>query len=119
MIKDGKTYNKVIRNGVTYGKAFFNGVQVFGANTPATDADADAFISATNLTNITHQSAIRYLVSELKTQNLWNKFIAIYPFVGDAAFSHKFNLKDPKDFESSKRLVFNGVNHSSNKLFLI
>jgi hypothetical protein len=33
---------------------------------------------------------------------------AIYPFVGGTAFSHKFNLKDPRDLDAAYRLVFNG-----------
>lgn len=78
------------------------------------DSDAQAFITAANITNATQQSAIDTLVKSLKSANIWTKMKAIYPFVGGTASSHKFNLKDPRDLDAAYRLVFNGGGtHSS------
>ena len=61
----------------------------------AVDADAQAFIAAAGITNLTQASAINTLVNDLKTYGLWTKMKALYPMVGGTAASHKFNLKDP------------------------
>jgi len=82
---------------------------------PSIDPDAQAFITAAGITNPTQQSAIEALVLSLKGNSIWDKFAAIYPFVGGTAFSHKFNLKDPRDLDAAYRLSFNGgITHSSN-----
>jgi len=39
-------------------------------------------------------NAIDFLTRALVSENLWDKFKAIYPFVGRTAESHKFNLKN-------------------------
>ena len=72
------------------------------------DPDAQAFITAAAITDTTQQSAINTLVTGLKTDGLWTKMKAIYPFVGGTATTHKFNLKDPRDLDAAFRLVFNG-----------
>jgi hypothetical protein len=78
------------------------------------DADASAFITAAAITDATQQSAIDTLVTGLKTDGLWTKMKAIYPFVGGTATSHKFNLKDPRDLDAAFRLTFSGGwTHSS------
>ena len=74
----------------------------------AVDADAQAFITAAGITNLTQASAINTLVNDLKTYGLWTKMKALYPMVGGSATSHKFNLKDPRDLDAAYRLVFNG-----------
>jgi len=74
----------------------------------AVDADAQAFISAAGITDLTQAAAINTLVNDLKTYGIWTKMKAIYPFVGGSATSHKFNLKDPRDLDAAFRLVFNG-----------
>lgn len=79
------------------------------------DADASAFITAAAITDATQQSAIDTLVTGLKTDGIWTKMKAIYPFVGGTATSHKFNLKDPRDLDAAFRLAFSGGwTHSSN-----
>jgi len=84
----------------------------FGSS--AIDTDALAFISAASITDLTQQSAIINLVTSLKSNNLWNKFDAIYPFVGGTANSHKYNLIDPRDLDAAFRLNFvGGWTHSS------
>jgi len=79
------------------------------------DPDAQAFITAANITDTTQQSAINTLVVGLKTDGIWTKMMAIYPFVGGTASSHKYNLKDPRDLNVAYRLSFaGGWTHSSN-----
>lgn len=78
------------------------------------DTDALAFITAASITDNTQKTAVNMLVTDLKAYNIWTKMKAIYPFVGGTASSHKFNLKDPRDFDVAFRLVFNGGwTHSS------
>jgi hypothetical protein len=46
---------------------------------------------------------------------LWSKCLALYPFVGGAAGSHKYNLKDPRDLDAAYRLTFSGgLTHNAN-----
>jgi hypothetical protein len=79
------------------------------------DADAQAFLNAANITSGIQANAINNLVIALKGYSIWTKFKAIYPIVGGSASSHKFNLKDPRDLDVAFRLTFStGVTHSSN-----
>lgn len=78
------------------------------------DPDAQAFITAASITDPTQQTAINNLVTGLKTDGIWTKMKALYPFVGGTASAHKFNLKDPRDLDAAFRLVFSGGwTHSS------
>jgi len=76
--------------------------------TPIYDADAQAFITAAGITDLNQQAAITNLVIGLKTDNLWTKMKAIYPFVGGTATTHKFNLVNPADTNAAFRLTFSG-----------
>lgn len=88
---------------------------VFAQAGVLTNNEAQAFITAANITNSTQQSAIIQLVADLKSANIWSKMKAIYPFVGGTASSHKFNLKDSRDLDAAYRLVFaGGGTHDSN-----
>jgi hypothetical protein len=79
-----------------------------------TDADAQAFITATGITG-TNATATNQLVVDLKAANIWTKMKAVYPLVGGTATSHKFNLLNPVDSNAAFRLVFaGGLTHSSN-----
>jgi hypothetical protein len=79
------------------------------------DADAQAFITAAAITDPVQINAINTLVEGIKTDGIWTKMKAIYPFVGGTASTHKWNLKDPRDLDAAFRLVFNGGwTHSSN-----
>jgi hypothetical protein len=73
------------------------------------DADAQAFITAANITSSTQRTAINTLVVNLKADGLWTKFDVIYPFVGGSASSHKFNLVNPADTDAAFRAVFVGT----------
>ena len=78
-----------------------------------TDADAQAFITATGITG-TNATATNQLVIDLKNANIWAKMKCVYPLVGGTATSHKFNLLNPVDSNAANRLVFaGGVTHSS------
>lgn len=80
----------------------------------AFDADAQAFITAAAITDVTQQNAINTLVLALKGYSIWTKFKAIYPIVGGTASQHKFNLKDPRDLDAAFRLTFaTGWTHSA------
>jgi hypothetical protein len=93
--------------------AFIQVPQVNGAT--YTDPDAQAFITAAGITDSTQQSAINQLVLGLKTDSIWTKMNALYPFVGGTATTHKFNLKDPRDLDAAYRIQFNGgMTHDAN-----
>lgn len=79
------------------------------------DADAQAFITTAVITDTGQKTAINNLVVALKSSGIWAKTKAIYPIIGGTEFSHKFNLKDPRDLDVSFRLVFNGtITNNSN-----
>ena len=78
------------------------------------DADAQAFVTASGISDPVQISAIDNLVKDLKAASLWTKFKAIWPFVGGTESRHKWNLKDPRDLDAAFRLVFyGGWTHSS------
>jgi hypothetical protein len=78
------------------------------------DADAQAFFTATGITDATQKSAVNQLVLDLKSYNIWTKMKAVYPFVGGTSTTHKYNLKDPQDTNGAFRLSFStGWTHSS------
>jgi hypothetical protein len=78
------------------------------------DPDAQAFITAAAITDVTQQGAINTLVLALKGYSIWTKFKAIWPIVGGTASQHKFNLKDPRDLDAAFRLTFtNAWTHSA------
>ena len=79
-------------------------------NPLVTDADAFAFVEAAGISDPTQQSAINSLVVGLKTNNLWTKMQALYPFVGGTAFTHKFNLKNTSTFTAT---FYGDLTHTS------
>jgi hypothetical protein len=86
---------------------------VFGGSFSGVDADALAFLTAALITDPVIKTAINTLVVQLKENGIWSKMIAVYPFVGGTATSHKWNLKDPQDTNAAFRLqFFGGVTHS-------
>lgn len=90
-------------------------LSTLGASPAQNDSDAQAFISAAAISNTTQKDAINQLVLDLKAAGIWNRMVAIYPFIGGTASSHKWNLKDPRDLDAAKRLVFSGSwTHSEN-----
>lgn len=79
------------------------------------DADVQAFLTATGITDTTIVNSLCTLVSNAKINGWWNVCDAIYPFVGGTATTHKFNLKNPADTNAAFRLLFTGgVIHDAN-----
>lgn len=107
----GQGANNSIGWGDSHSKSYAGLTDIVGLTT---DTDAQAFITAAGITDATQKSAIDTLVKSLKSNNIWTKMKAIYPFVGGTATTHKYNLKDPRDLDAAYRLVFNGGwTHSS------
>lgn len=78
------------------------------------DTDAQAFITASGITDDTQKSAVNQLVLDLKGYSIWDKMKTIYPIIGGTATTHKWNLKDPRDLDAAFRLNFAlGMSHSS------
>jgi hypothetical protein len=91
---------------------FLNNINYLPSNY---DVNAQAFINASGVTDITTIYAVNDLVISMKADGTWTKMKAIYPFVGGTATTHKFNLKDPRDLDEAFRLTFfGGWTHSSN-----
>lgn len=89
------------------------GTPIYSSN--ATDVNARLFLGATNIQDATITSAVDTLVQGLKTDGIWTKLKAVYPFVGGTATTHKFNLANALDEDTAFRLQFNGgLTHSSN-----
>jgi hypothetical protein len=96
-----------------YGFGFGIG-QVKKAGGVSYDADAQAFFTATGITDTTQKSAVNQLVLDLKSYNIWTKMKAIYPMVGGTSTTHKYNLVNPVDSNAAFRLLFStGWTHSS------
>ena len=102
---------------------------VFGGGGVIPDPDAQNFIDIVGITDVTQKSALDTLVKDLKAINdIQADFVnfdtpansvlkAVYPFLGDTAATHKYNLIDPQDADASFRLVFaadHEANHTSN-----
>tara|TARA_R110001632_G_scaffold232838_1_gene374823 strand:+ start:1513 stop:2352 length:840 start_codon:yes stop_codon:yes gene_type:complete len=60
----------------------------------ATDINAQAFLTATGITDATITSAINTLVTTMKADGIWTKMYALYPFVGGTASTNSYNLID-------------------------
>lgn len=83
-------------------------------NTTIPGQEITNFLNITGITDETIIDAIQTLYDSLVSNGLWNKFVAIYPFVGGSADTHKYNLKDPRDDDSAYRLTFyGGITHGS------
>lgn len=75
------------------------------------DADLQSFLDRTGITDTTIVSALTTLVSDLKTEGIWDLLDAIYPFVGGNATAHAQNLR----YSSFYNLTFSGTwTHNSN-----
>jgi hypothetical protein len=90
-------------------------LRVGGFRGKGVDSDAAAFIAAAGITDATQKAAINTLVVDLKSASLWDKFVALYPFVGGTATTHKFNLKNPLDTDAAFRILWSGgITHNAN-----
>lgn len=76
---------------------------------PLYDSDVTAFLAAAGVSDPTIGAALDTLVATLKSDGIWTKLDAIYPFVGGTAAAHKFNLKNPADTDAAFRITWNGT----------
>jgi len=83
------------------------------SNYSYTDTDANDYISAASLTGGAQESAYKLIV-DLKSNSLYVKCVAIYPFKGSSSAQHKFNAKNPIDTDAAFRLIFTGAATFSN-----
>lgn len=74
------------------------------------DVDAEAFLNAAAISDITIVNAINNLVIDLKSNSLWTKFYFIYPMVGGNSTSHSYNLKNTSLYQLT---FFGGWMHTS------
>lgn len=69
--------------------------------TSCPDADVQAFLSATGITNATIVNALCTLVGSAKANGWWTKCYAIYPLVGGTSATCAVNLKSPGTYDIS------------------
>jgi hypothetical protein len=84
---------------------------------PPFDADTVAYLNATGLDQ-SYAKTLDNLVVGLKNAGLWQKMLAIYPFIGGTALLHRWNLKDPRDLDAAYRLTFNSAAASTHSTAL-
>ncbi len=84
-------------------------------NASCQDADVLAFMAATGINDSTILNALCVFATTEKSNGIWTKKKAIYPFVSSTSAIHKFNLKNPADTNAAFRLqFFGGITHNSN-----
>lgn len=66
-----------------------------------TDQDALNFIAAAGITVYTDKLIVNTLVEDFKRDAVWDKMVAIYPFMGGDASAHSYNLKDTGSYQIS------------------
>lgn len=83
------------------------------------DDDADVFLRTAAISDTTIRTAVNSFVEDLKYNGLWYKMSGVYPFVGGTEYTHKLNLRDPRDADSAFRLGFSGsgTQHSSSGVY--
>lgn len=85
----------------------------------STDPDVLKFVAACSGASVvltaTQINALSEMVLKMKGTGIWAKMRAVYPMIGGASGSHKFNLKNPIDSDAAFRLSFIGSpTHSAN-----
>jgi hypothetical protein len=112
--KDGYTYHTFKSNG-TFEFLKTPTTTTTTTTPPSMDSDAQQFILTANISNTSLRTAINNFVVELKDNNLWNKFDAIWPFVGDntSILSTQFsiNLKTPGLYDLTYPFGFGNDNN--------
>lgn len=76
----GQGANNAIAWGDSHAKSWAGATDIVGITT---DPEASAYFTATGITGATQQTAIDNLVKGLKSDGLWSKMKAVYPFVTD------------------------------------
>jgi len=65
----------------------------------ACDGSPLAFVNVAGITDPVQRDAVKQLVLDLQGYGIWDKFEAIYPFVGGTADSHSYNLKNTCEYQ--------------------
>jgi hypothetical protein len=106
---------------IGYGNSMFLGSTLLsGGGGSSFDPDAQAFFTATGITDATQKSAVNQLVLDLKSYSLFtlSNFV-VYPMVGGTNSSTSYNLINPSLFQiswaggvvsSNDGVSFNGIN---------
>lgn len=63
------------------------------------DVDAQAYLTAANITDTEQIGKVDTLVTSLKSEGLWDKIDALYPLLGDTFEQMSYNLKDPSAYK--------------------
>jgi hypothetical protein len=85
-----------------------------GGDEVTADSIVGDFYTAAGISDTGAKPALVDFVDSLIRDNLWDKMIAVYPFITDARDTpgtqaqFKYNLKDPRDSDDAYRLTFNG-----------
>jgi hypothetical protein len=95
-----------------YNKSVVSNILNVSTTNTYLDADANAYMIASN--NGQWQPEINTLFTSLKSNSLYTKLQAFYPFLGTTAAQHKFNGKNPLDTNVAFRLAFSGAGTFSN-----
>jgi hypothetical protein len=82
-----------------------NSISVSTINT-MTDSDAIAYMKASG--NVNYEIPSNTLFVSLKSNSLYTKIQAFYPFLGTKSTQHKWNAKNPLDTDGAFRITFNG-----------
>ena len=123
----GQGANNNIGWGDSHAKSWAGATDIVGLTG---DADATAFLTASAITGATQQAAIDTLVKGLKSDGLWSKMKAVYPFVTDnrnlLGYTEDFsnglwqksgatvtanNILAPDGTMTADRVVFGAVNN--------
>lgn len=88
-------------------------IKAIVAQKPTLDPDAQAFLSATGITDPVLSNALNTLVVSAKTHGWWSSCTAIYPMVGGSSTTCKFNLKDARDLDAAYRITWNNATFNS------
>src|SRR3954470_17406839 len=96
------TADKIYLGTTAVAKVYLGSVQAW----PQVYPETVSYLAATGLSP-SYTPALDGLVVGLKSNGLWSKMTAVYPFVGGTAGLHRWNLKDPRDLDAAYRLTYN------------
>lgn len=98
-----------------YGNMISPSNRLFSGGGGTYTARTTAFSTETGIVDTTILDALNTLDQGLIDNSLDSKMVALYPFVGGTATTHKYNFFDPRDLDVAFRLNFyGGWTHSSN-----
>ncbi len=112
------TSASVTPDSVTYHAGTHHVDIVVPAAAAAVDSDAQAFLTASGITDATITDAVNTFVVEAKAQGIWTDLDKIFPFVGGSSTAHSYNMKNALAdgtfhggvIHDSNGVTFNGTN---------